>query len=140
MTPLDLGAAPPRVPREELVGVLFLPRTIDKFRAMLPGGNLGEYTLSGFSQMMLDELDIPVEAFTACVAAAKTDEDVATFVQAHAKPEKIAVWNAFVSQRQPRGGNRVEALVAYPWLHAHPDMLLALDVLAEDDKQHFMRP
>ena len=137
MTPHDLTAAPPRAPRAELAGVMFLPRTIDKFRASLPGGNLGAYTIAGFSQMMLDELEIPAEAFTAAVAAADSDVALETFVREHAKPAKIEVWNRFVSQRQPRAGNRAEALDVYPWLHARPDLVLAVDVLEEDDKQHF---
>lgn len=36
MTPLDLRKAPPRGPRERLLGFYFLPRTIDKLRAELP--------------------------------------------------------------------------------------------------------
>lgn len=71
MTPLDLTAGPPRSPRAELDGVVFLPRTIDKVRA-LSGGNLGEYTIPGFTQMMLDTLGIPLEAFTAAVAVASS--------------------------------------------------------------------
>jgi hypothetical protein len=38
MDALDLTKAPPRAPRETLAGVVFLPRTIDKMRATLPGG------------------------------------------------------------------------------------------------------
>jgi hypothetical protein len=41
MTPLNLTVHPPRVPRAELDGLIFLPRTIDKVRATLPGGDIG---------------------------------------------------------------------------------------------------
>ncbi|GAC1406541.1 MAG: hypothetical protein NVSMB64_12330 [Candidatus Velthaea sp.] len=139
MKPLDLTQGPPRIPRAELGGVIFLPRTIDKFRATLPGGNLGAYAIAGFSQMLLDELEIEAADFTAAVAAADSDAAIETFVRERAKPAKIEAWNRFVSQRQPRGGNRAEALETYAWLHARPDLILALDVLEEDDKQHFAR-
>lgn len=137
MTPLDLTKAPPRAPRAELAGIIFLPRTIDKYRAALPGGDPGAYTLTGFSQRLLDELGIASDAFAATVASAADDAAVAAFVAERAAPEKIAAWNRFVSERQPRGGNRAEALESYPWLHARPDLVLALDVLEEDDKQLF---
>ena len=137
MTPLDLTAGPPRPPRAELDGVVFLPRTIDKVRASLPGGKLGEYTIPGFTQMMLDTLGIPAETLTAAVATASTDEEAWANVRPLTTPEKIAEWTAFVSKRQPRGGNRVEALESYPWLGSRPDLTLSLDVLDEDDRQHF---
>jgi len=35
--------------------------------------------------------------------------------------------------------SRNEALAAYSWLHTRPDLILAVDVLEEDDKQHFAR-
>jgi len=69
MRPLDLSIAPPRAPRETLAGVVFLPRTIDKVRATLPGGAIGAYTIPGFSAMMLKTLGIDVDAFTDAVAA-----------------------------------------------------------------------
>jgi hypothetical protein len=43
MKPLDLTKTPPRSPREQLVGLVFIPRMIDKMRALLPGGNPGKY-------------------------------------------------------------------------------------------------
>ncbi|HWT06548.1 MAG TPA: DUF5069 domain-containing protein, partial [Xanthomonadales bacterium] len=68
MQPLDLTTAPPRAPRESLAGIVFLPRTIDKMRATLPGGALGAYNIPGFSEMMLEALGIELEAFRAAVA------------------------------------------------------------------------
>jgi hypothetical protein len=37
MIPLDLRKHRPRRPREMMLGFYFLPRTIDKLRAELPG-------------------------------------------------------------------------------------------------------
>jgi hypothetical protein len=39
--------------------------------------------------------------------------------------------------RQPRNGDRVAALETYPWLGERPDLIVGLDVLAEDDIRHF---
>jgi hypothetical protein len=137
MQPLDLTTAPPRSPREALAGVTFLPRTIDKVRSTLPGGAAGEYTVSGFSQMMLDALGIELDAFRAAVAGAANDDAVAAFVTASTTPDRIETWNALVLNRLPRGGDRKAALESYPWLHERPDLVLAADVLEEDDRRHF---
>jgi len=137
MRPLDLSIAPPRAPRETLAGVVFLPRTIDKVRATLPGGAIGAYTIPGFSAMMLKTLGIDVDAFTDAVAAASTDDDVAAFVRGSASPDGIAEWNGFILARLPRNGDRNAAYEVFPWLRERPDLILALDVLEEDDRQLF---
>jgi len=138
---LDLTSGPPRPPRAELDGVINLPRSIDKVRATLPGGNIGEYKIPGFTQMMLDTLGIPLETFTAAVAAASSDAEVWDRIKSQTTREKVAEWNAKVVQAKPRGGNREEALQFYPWLASRPDLVFTVDVLEEDDKQLFaVRP
>jgi hypothetical protein len=137
MEPLDLSVRAPRQPRAELGGIIFLPRSIDKLRASLPGGNLGLYTIDGFTTMLFAELGIELEAISAVVATATDDATVLAFVQRHTTAEAIQRWNTFISAREPRGGNRAEALEVYPWLHERPDLRLAVDVLAEDDRRLF---
>jgi hypothetical protein len=137
MTPLDLRIAPPRVPRAAAGGVTFLPRSIDKARATLPGGDSGEYTMEGLTQMMLDRFGLTIAEFTAAVAAARSDDEVVAFVLGRATQAQIGEWNAIIAQRLSRNGNRAEALVAHPWLHTRPDLTLSLDVLEEDDRQSF---
>ncbi len=139
MDPLDLTKAPPRKPREMLAGVVFLPRTIDKVRATLPEGDAGAYNIPGFSQMLLEALGIDLAAFTAAVANAANDDAVAQFVTASTSPDRVAEWNALILARLPRNGDRNAAYEAYPWLRERPDLVLALDVLEEDDRQHFAR-
>jgi hypothetical protein len=137
MTPLNLTLAPPRSPRAELDGVIFLARSIDKVRATLPGGDPGAYRVAGLTQTMLDVLRIELDAFTRAVGAAAGDDDVVAFVREHAAPGTIGRWNELVARREPREGNRAEALGIYPWLAGRPDMLLVLDVLEEDDRLSF---
>ncbi len=137
MTPLRLTTQPPRAPRAELAGLIFLPRSIDKVRATLPGGEPGEYRIEGLTQALLDRLGITLDDFTQAVHAATSDDDVAAFVHARATTQACAAWNASVVTREPRGGNRAEALTFYPWLVERPDLTLVLDVLEEDDRQAF---
>lgn len=137
MDALDLTKGPPRAPRAELAGILFLPRSIDKVRASLPGGKLGEYTIEGFTQTMLEALDISLEDFTEAVRTAANDDEVAAFVTSHAKAGGGDVWHRYVTARQPRGGNREEAIAAYPFLAGRDDIGYSLDVLEEDDRHMF---
>lgn len=48
-------------------------------RATLPGGNLGEYAIEGFTETMLRIFEIPLEQFTEAVRTAAMDDDVAAF-------------------------------------------------------------
>ncbi len=139
MEPLDLTQGPPRAPRAELAGILFLPRSIDKIRATLPGGNLGDYTIAGFTETMLEMFEIGVADFTEAVRTAASDADVAAFVTARVHPDGVASWHAYALRRKPRGGNRDEAVIAYPFLAGRDDIGISLDVLAEDDAHTFAR-
>lgn len=139
MEPLDLTQAPPRPPRTELAGIIFLPRSIDKVRATLPGGKLGDYAIAGFTETMLKMFRIELADFTEAVRAAASDDDVAAFVTSRADANGITTWHAYALRRKPRGGNREEALAAYPFLAGRDDIGLSLDVLEEDDRHSFAR-
>ena len=129
MEPLDLSKAHPRATRAELAGVVFLPRSIDKFRAALPGGNLNGYSLEGFTGRMLENLGIAPDAFQAAVLAAQSDEDVASYVREHAVAGGADAWNTWVLNRELYGGDRPEAIAENPWLADHPEIRLSLDLL-----------
>jgi hypothetical protein len=137
MEPLDLTVAPPRPPRETVAEVIFLPRSIDKARASLPGGNIGAYQLAFATTWMLDAFGKTVDGFVAAVAAARTDDDVARWLLTDTAPDAVAQWNAHILQRKPRDGSREAALAVFPWLADHPDMTLVIDILVEDDRRHF---
>jgi hypothetical protein len=129
MEPLDLSQRHPRATRAELAGITFLPRSIDKFRAALPGGNLAGYSLEGFTGRMLDNLGISAAAFQAVVADALTDEDVATYVKEHAAVGGAEAWNTYALNRELYMGNRAEAIAENPWLADHPEIQKSLDFL-----------
>ena len=129
MEPLDLSTTRPRKTRDELAGVIFLPRSIDKFRAALPGGILAGYSIEGFTGRMLEDLGISPDAFQAVVAAATSDEDVASYVRDHALAGGADTWNRFALNREVYNGNRAEAIAENPWLAEHPEIRLSLDFL-----------
>jgi hypothetical protein len=129
MEPLDLSRARPRATRAELAGITFLPRSIDKFRAALPGGNLAGYTIEGFTTKMLESLGIMPAALQAVVAAAESDEDVASYVLEHAVAGGAAAWNEYARNRELYLGNRAEAIAENPWLADHPEITFSLDFL-----------
>lgn len=98
MQPLDLRTRPPRGPREMLDGLMMLPRTIDKVRATLPGGNLGPYHVApGISGIMLSTIGVSVDDFTQAVAQAESDQDVADWLRAHADTAQYVSANAIMS-------------------------------------------
>ena len=134
---LDLRLAPPRPPRAELAGVIFLPRSIDKVRATLPGGSLGQYTIEGFTTMMLERLGVSLDDFVSAVREASTDEEVAAYVAAHADAKGVAAWREFIAKSEIYGGDRAEAVRDFPYLAERPDIVYSLDLLAEDDRQSF---
>jgi hypothetical protein len=129
MEPLDLSKSRPRTTRAELAGITFLPRSIDKFRAALPGGNLNGYTIEGFTSRMLKDLGIAEEAMQAAVADAKGDDDIAAFVREHAVLGGAETWNGYVLDRELYLGNRTEAIEENPWLADHPEITKSLDFL-----------
>jgi hypothetical protein len=129
MESLDLSKGRPRSTRAELSGIVFLPRSIDKIRASLPGGNLAGYTIEGFTGRMLESLGITPDELRGAVAAAQTEEDVATYVREHAAAGGAESWNAFILNREVYLGNRAEAVAENPWLADHPEITLSLDFL-----------
>src|SRR3984957_3375168 len=58
MESLDLSKQPPRSPHAELDGVIFLPRSIDKARAYLDGGNRNGYNVPGVTGGVLERFRI----------------------------------------------------------------------------------
>lgn len=129
MTPLDLSTGRPRKARDSVAGIVFLPRSIDKARAVLPGGELGEYTIPGFTETMLKNFGVTVDDFVAAVRDAATDDDVAAWVRSHATPGGVDAWNEFANNREIYNGDRADAIKDYPYLADHPELVYSLDFL-----------
>lgn len=129
MEPLDLSTTFPRRTRDELDGITFLPRSIDKARGHLPGGTPNGYVLEGFTSEMLSSLGIERNAFLSAVAAAKSDADIAAFVRASAVSGGADAWNDYVRNREIYNGDREEAIAENPWLAEHPELRYSLDFI-----------
>ena len=141
MTPLDLSTRPPRAVREQLAGIAYLPRAIDKVRAELPGGNLGPYiilaegvrTLSGG---MYGLFGFTHEEFVDAVVTAQDDDAVGRWVRARAADEAIAKWNAGVLTRRigdVTGGTRERMLAGHPGAADMAPETLLVDMFDADD-------
>lgn len=141
MTALDLSAAPPRSGKLAAEGIVFLPRTIDKVRALLPGGNPGSYKLAGFSQTMFEMLGIDEQKFIEVVTRATTDEHVIDFIRYTSGGEKIADWNDYVTARSIRDdAHRADLEERYPVLRTNKHVTSLLDLLDLDDQASFATP
>ena len=94
MRPISLRRRPPRDPRARLAGLMLLPRTIDKARAALHGGDLGEYHLTpGLSAMLLDEAAFTQAEFVELVHGAPDESAVANAVAQRVAPDRCERWN-----------------------------------------------
>jgi hypothetical protein len=135
MTPLDLTKGRPRTPQDELDGLLFFPRTIDKARASLPGGNKGDYNVApGISEMFLKHFGLEADTFIEAVKNAKTEGDVVTWFKAHTDASKKASWNETLLARVVNDDNRERIATRHPILKRNPSLTRVVDVLEADDR------
>jgi hypothetical protein len=140
MEPLDLSRQAPRSPRELLPGLdlLMAARTVDKLRATLPGGNLGEYQITGFSSRLLELLAIVEAALRGVIARAESDAQVADWIREHSDPARYAEINAkFERLTVGERSNDPEYLARYPVAKRLPPESSRLDVLIADDAELF---
>lgn len=142
MEPLDLTKAPPRSPREELDGLPALPRTIDKMRAHLPGGNPGVYNIKGLSSTMFETIGITEDQFRDAVATAQSDQDVVDWLRTHAKTGEYSTWagkaNA-LKVADVKAQNPERFAERYPISNTRTDIEYMSDMLAVDDEDMFAK-
>ncbi len=137
MQPLDLTKRPPRSPRESLDGLVVIPRTIDKLRATLPGGNIGDYKIEGLSGMLLERIGVTEDDMRKAVAEAKTDEDVAVWLRSHAQAAKYAEANEYLSKRKIDDTKDPAALRKRYHVEERPEIVTLFDMLDADDREAF---
>jgi Domain of unknown function (DUF5069) len=140
MEPLDLTRRPPRSPRQFLPGleIFMLARTVDKIRATLPGGNIGEYQITGFSSSLLNALGISEAVLRKVIAEAGSDEAVSAWIREHSDAARYAEINAKLEGRTV--GERLndpQFLRRYPNAKSLPPETSRLDHLIADDAEAF---
>jgi hypothetical protein len=142
VTSLDLRRKPPRPARDTMLGFYLLPRTVDKIRAELPGGNLGQYLNhdTGFSAYVVRRLGLDMNELRKAVADAPDEAAVVEWLRARvdlaAAPHLNAKLETFVVERMTPDD---QALVRqrHPVMADRPDLTKILDVLDADDRRTF---
>jgi hypothetical protein len=142
MEPLDLTTHRPRGPRETALGFYFLPRTIDKLRAELPGGNIGAYLNhdAGFSAWAVRRLGLDMDEFRNAVRDARDESDVVAWLAERIDASSASAFNAkfetFVVDRfKPE--DQVLVRERHPVMAQRPELNKILDVLEADDERVF---
>lgn len=142
MTPLDLRKHPPRGPREMMLGFYLLPRTVDKLRAELPGGNLGEYLNhdTGFSAYVVRRLGLDMNEFRRVVASAPNEGMVVDWLAARVDTTVAAALNAkletFVLERMS-SDDQVLVRQRHPVMEIRSELSKILDILEAEDERAF---
>jgi len=138
MTPLDLTKRPPSPPRATLLGFYFLPRTLDKLRAELPGGNIGPYLNhdAGFSAFVVRRLGLDMDEFRHAVAEAEDESALTGWLEARVDRSTAPALNAkletFVVERMS-ADDQILVRERHPVMAVRPELTKILDVLEADD-------
>lgn len=146
MQPLDLRARPPRSCYEQLDGLMLMPRTIDKLRAMLPGGYPGEYIINfaeprirGISGYLLERLGITQADLLEAVRTADDDTAIAAWLRERVDTSQYPAVNQTLRHIKPKHAND-EAFfrnVYGPTLALHPNLEFIVDIIDADDRRLF---
>ena len=146
MEPLDLRARPPRSCYDELDGLMLMPRTIDKLRAILPGGHAGEYVINlaeprirGISGYLLERLGITQAALLEAVKAANDDDGVAAWLRGRVDTSQYPAINQTLRHIKPKHADD-EAFfreLYAPTLALHPELEFIVDIVEADDRRLF---
>jgi hypothetical protein len=98
MKPIDLTTQPPRSPYQKMEGLYMMPRTIDKLRAKLPGGQMGAYSITtafgpGLSLMLLNDIGVTEECLLEIVQQVSVEQEIADWLRRNANLSRVASLN-----------------------------------------------
>jgi hypothetical protein len=132
--PVSLRRRPPRDPRARIGGLMMLPRTIDKARGLLPGGDPGDYAIEpGWSGWLLHELGFTQAEFLDLVRRAADDIAVGAAVAERITPERCEALNASMrTMRVVDAPSEVRAVLRD--LYDADENELLLDIVLADDR------
>jgi hypothetical protein len=138
MEPLDLSTRPPRGPRETMLGLTFMPRTIDKIRAELPGGNLGPFLNEprGISAFLCRRIGVDMDELRAAVLAANGEDAVEGWLRERIDPAGVDETNRkleslTIERLSPEDQEMVRH--HHPILRSRPDLVRFYDIFEADD-------
>lgn len=122
---------------------MLMPRTIDKLRGQLPGGDPGGYfvngRIKGISGYLLERLGIAEADLLAVVARAASDDEVAVWLRERTDPSQYAAVNATLRRIRPKHAED-EAFFRNEYaqtLEQHPELEYILDIVDADDRRRF---
>ena len=122
---------------------MLMPRTIDKLRAQLPGGDSGGYFINGrikgISGYLIERLGIDEDDLREVIARAATDDDVAAWLRLRSDRSQYANVNATLRRIRPKHAQD-EAFFRDEYaetLRRHPDLEFIVDIVDADDRRRF---
>ena len=122
---------------------MLMPRTIDKLRGRLPGGDPGIYyinaTIKGISGYLLERLGIAEQALYDAVATCETETDVAAWLRKRTDVTQYQTINATLRRIKPKHAEDPD------WfrreyaetLALHPELEFIVDIVDADDRRRF---
>jgi hypothetical protein len=138
-----LRPRPPRSCYAELDGLMLMPRTIDKLRSQLPGGNPGDYFINGrikgISGYLLERLGIDEAELLKAVRVAANDGDVARWLRTHTDASQYPSVNATLRRIKPKHSEneRVFREIYAATLANRSDLEFIIDIIDADDDRIF---
>ncbi len=120
-----------------------MPRTIDKLRAFLPGGNPGAYWIDGpirgISGYLLERLGIDEAELREAVAAAPDDGAVAKWIRERTDATQFPALNETLRRVKPKHAEdpAVFAKIYAETLALHPELDRIVDIIEADDRRVF---
>lgn len=121
-----------------------MPRTIDKLRALLPGGNPGVYFIDGpirgLSRFLFQQLRIDDEELLEVISAASAEDDVAAWVRARTDAGRYPEINAMLRRIKPKHTDdpAVFASIYAETIAIHPELDTVLEIIEADDRRLFL--
>lgn len=119
---------------------MMMPRTIDKIRASMPGGNLGPYHIApGMSAILLATLGVSLEHLTDVVTRAANEDDIVKWLRLNAHTSQYPRANALISAMRGQDlpeEHRSKFEAMYPE-HLRKRCMNDIDLIEADDKEMF---
>jgi len=145
MQPLDLHFRPPRGPRETLAGLKFMPRTVDKLRAEMPGGRMAAYLneSNGLSAYMCKRVGLDMEELREHVISAKDEDELEAWLLRRLDPAAVEETNRklealTIDRLSPENLELVKR--NHPLMAERPDLVYFFDIFEADDAATYPDP
>ena len=122
---------------------MLMPRTIDKLRATLPGGNPGVYFINakikGISGYLLERLGVTEDELREAVRDAAAEEDVARWLRERTDATAYSAINQTLRRIRPKHAEDETyfRIVYAETLAQHPGLEFIVDIIEADDRRLF---